>query len=71
VIQRRILARGSSDDEMKTPEWIDSHVRYMRGYYEAWTARIDNSSLSVDETVQAIYQAVLDNEGRLTQRFSL
>src|ERR1051326_3679182 len=54
VIKRRIPGRSSPEDETKTPEWIETHVRYMRDYYEPWTARIDNSLLSPDETVQAI-----------------
>jgi deoxyadenosine/deoxycytidine kinase len=71
VIKQRILARNEALDDIKTPEWVDSHVRYMRDHYEAWTARIDNSALSPDETVKAIYHAVLCNKGRLTQRFTL
>jgi shikimate kinase len=71
VIKQRIQARDHALDNIKTPEWIDAHVRYMREYYEDWTARIDNSALSPDETVQAIYEAVLSNKGRLTQRFPL
>jgi hypothetical protein len=71
MIKQRILARSGAHDDIKTPEWVDSHVRYMREHYEAWTARIDNSALSPDETVQAIYHAVLCNRGRLTQNFPL
>jgi thymidylate kinase len=71
VIKRRILARSSPEDGMKTPEWIDAHVCYMREHYEPWTACIDNSSLSPDETVQAIHRAILENRGRLKQLFSL
>jgi hypothetical protein len=69
VIKQRILARSGAFDDTKTPDWIESHVRYMREHYEPWTARIDNSALSPDETVQAIYHAVVGNRGRLTQRF--
>jgi hypothetical protein len=71
VIKGRILARSSPEDGTKTPEWIEAHVRYMREYYEPWTARIDNSLLSPDETVRAIHRAILENRGRLTQLFSL
>jgi thymidylate kinase len=71
VIQRRIRARSSPVDGVKTPEWIEQHVRYMRAYYEPWTTCIDNSSLSPDETVQALHQAIGENKGRLTQLFSL
>jgi hypothetical protein len=70
VIQRRIQARRSPLDAQKTPEWIDQHVRYMRAYYEPWTARIDNSALSPEETVQAIQRTILEDRGRLTQQFS-
>jgi hypothetical protein len=70
-IKQRILSRSHLFDQTKTPEWIDGHVRYMMEYYEDWTARIDNSALSPGETVHAICDAVLSNQGRLFERFSL
>jgi hypothetical protein len=70
AIKQRIRARSHPLDAIKTPEWIESHVRYMRQYYEDWTARIDNSALSPAETVQAIGDVVLSGQGRLLRRFS-
>ena len=71
ALKQRILARSHPTDDSKTPEWIDGHVCYMREYYEEWTARIDNSDLSPDETVQAIWDAVRSQKGRLTGRFAV
>jgi hypothetical protein len=69
VIQQRILVRAHPFDDSKTPEWIDRHVRSMRGFYEAWSERIDNATLSPEETVLAIRDAVLSDKGRLVGRF--
>jgi hypothetical protein len=66
-----LLVLGEVAVIIKTPEWIDAHVRYMRGHYEAWTARVNYTALSPDETVQAILDVVLSNRGRLTQSFPL
>lgn len=71
AIKQRIRARRHPSDDIKTPEWIESHVRYMRQYYEAWTARIDNTALSPAETARAIGDAVLSGKGRLVQKFAL
>lgn len=71
AIKDRIAARRHPHDTNKTPEWIDGHIRYMREYYEEWTARIDNSALTPTETVDAIYDAVRSNKGRLSGRFDL
>jgi hypothetical protein len=71
VIQARIRARAHPSDDLKTPDWIESHVRYMRGQYEEWSARIDNSALTPSETALAICDTVLSGKGRLACRFPL
>jgi hypothetical protein len=69
IIRERIAARAHPFDATKPPEWIDGHVRYMREHYETWTARIDNSDLTPDETARAIREAIRAGSGRLDAPF--
>ena len=64
-IVRRVEARGAD----KTPEWLDSHVSWMRERYEPWTCRIDNSALTPLQTVERIAAELRRGCGRLTRRF--
>lgn len=65
-IIRRIRLRG--DD--KTDEWLTSHVRWMRERYGPWTARIDNTALSPEETLASLSEALEQGLGRLVGPFS-
>lgn len=58
VVQARIAGRADPMDEQKTPQWVAENVAWMRSYHRAESALIDNSELTVDETVEAIYAAV-------------
>lgn len=64
-IVRRVAARGGD----KTPEWLATHVEWMRERYEPWTCRIDNSSLSPSETVDLLTSQIARGCGRLTGTF--
>ncbi len=67
-VQERVAGRGGGPpDEKKTPEWLALHVAWMRERYGPWTSRIDNSDMTPDETVEAIYEAVLAGKGRLDE----
>jgi hypothetical protein len=65
AVEQRIAARAHPIDAHKTPEWIAENVAWMRGYHGPESARIDNSHLDVDETVEAIYAAVIAGHGRI------
>jgi hypothetical protein len=65
VVQGRIARRAHPFDRAKSPEWIARNVEWMRGHLGDWNARLDNSDLTVDETVEAIYAAVRRGEGKL------
>ena len=64
-IVRRVAARGAD----KTPEWLATHVAWMRERYGPWTCRIDNTSLSPAETVDRITEEIHRGCGRLTDTF--
>jgi hypothetical protein len=61
-IERRVEARGGD----KTPEWLASHVSWMRERYAPWTCRIDNSTLTPEETLGEIVARTRSGEGRIT-----
>lgn len=65
TITARVAARGGD----KTPEWLRTHVSWMREKYEAWTALVDNSDLTVDGTISEIARRVERGEGRLVTPF--
>lgn len=64
-IVRRVAARGGD----KTPEWLATHVAWMRDRYEPWTCRIDNSTLTPSQTVDRIAEEIDGGCGRLTGTF--
>lgn len=64
-IVRRVAARGGD----KTPEWLAIHVAWMRDQYEPWTCRIDNPSLTPEQTVERIAQEIGAGRGRLLRTF--
>lgn len=63
AVQARIQGRSHPLDEHKTPEWVAENVAWMRGFHRPETSRIDNSELSVDETVEALHAAVCAGKG--------
>lgn len=65
AVQQRIAARDHPIDAHKTPEWIAENVAWMRGYHRPESARIDNTDLDIDQTVEAIYAAVTAGQGRI------
>lgn len=65
AVEERIAARAHPIDAHKTPEWIAQNVAWMRGYHRPGSARIDNTDLDIDQTVEAIYAAVTAGRGRI------
>ena len=63
AVEQRIAARDDPIDAHKTPRWLAENVAWMRGYHRPESARIDNSELGVDQTVEAIYAAVTAGHG--------
>lgn len=63
AVQARIADRAHPLDAHKTPEWVAGNVAWMRSFHRPDSARIDNSCLSVDQTVEAIYAAVNSGHG--------
>jgi len=61
TIRKRISERGDN----KTHDWIESHVAWVRQQCDGWTARIDNSVMTVEETARAIRRTIDTGEGRL------
>lgn len=61
-IRRRVAARGGD----KTPEWLETHVQWMRERYAGWTCRIDNSTITPTETLDEIVARTRAGEGRIT-----
>jgi chloramphenicol 3-O-phosphotransferase len=61
-IVRRVANRGAD----KSPEWLRVHVEWMHERYEAtpWTCRIDNTSLTMHETLEEIARRTAAGEGR-------
>jgi chloramphenicol 3-O-phosphotransferase len=60
-IQRRVAERGGNID----PGWLAEHVELMRARQRDWTCRVDNTSLTPEETVVEIAARVQRGEGRL------
>src|SRR5687768_7062033 len=68
VICERVAARG--DD--KSPDWLRTHVEWMRERYaEGWTYVIDNSAMTPDETLEAIVAAVVSDAARFGRSIDL
>jgi RNase adaptor protein for sRNA GlmZ degradation len=65
AVRSRITGRAHPIDAHKTPEWIETNVAWMRGYHNPDSARIDNSDLDIDQTVEAIYKAIIAGDGRI------
>lgn len=65
VVRARIAVRGYPFDDRKTPEWLEENVTWMRSFHDSSSALIDNSDLSVDETINAIYESVKAGHGRI------
>lgn len=63
AVQARIAARAQALDGHKTPGWIAENVAWMRSHHRPAGAVIDNSTLSVDQTVEAIYATVVAGRG--------
>jgi hypothetical protein len=63
-IQRRVAARGADHG----PEWLAEHVDWMRERYRHWTCRIDNTSLTPEETAAEIAARIATGDGRVTDR---
>ena len=62
VIYERVARRGGD----KTPEWLRTHVEWMRGHYaEGWTYRIDNSAMTPTETLREIVRAADSGDAAL------
>lgn len=66
AVQARISARAHPLDDHKTPGWLEENVHWMRGFHDSWSALVDNSSLDVNETVNAIYATVDAGHGRIS-----
>ena len=63
-IVRRVEARGGD----KTPDWLATHVAWMREKYGEWTSVIDNSTMTPQETVQVIAGRVAAGDSLLAGR---
>lgn len=61
-IQRRVLELGSH----MSRDSLAEHVAWMRARQRDWTCRVDNTSLTPEETVAEIASRVQGGEGRLT-----
>lgn len=57
-----MVERGSD----MTPASVAQQVAWMRAQQREWTCRVDNSSLTPEETVAEIAARVQEGEGRLT-----
>lgn len=69
AVQERVAERNRQHadpiDDHKTPQWLATNVAWMRGFHDSWSAVIDNSTLDVDQTVDAIYATVRAGAGRI------
>lgn len=63
AVEQRIAARDHPIDALKTPQWIAKNVSWMRSYHSPESARIDNSDLDIEQTIEAIYSAVMAGAG--------
>ena len=61
-IERRVAERGGD----KTNDWLAEHVGWMKAKYGDWTCRIDNTSLSPEDTVVELAARIERGEGRVT-----
>lgn len=61
-IQPRVVERGRD----MTAAAVAEHVESMRPRQRAWTCRVDNTSLTAEETIAEIAARVRRGEGRLT-----
>jgi hypothetical protein len=68
AVQARIEARAHPLDIDKTPEWLAGNVAWMRSYHRPESGRIDNTDLTVDQTVEAIFEAVNSGTGLIRGR---
>ena len=60
-IMRRVAERGGD----KTPEWLTTHVRWMRDRYEDWTCLIDSTAMTPEQTVDTIAAELAAGRGLL------
>ncbi len=67
AVQARIKVRAHPLDAHKTPQWLAGNVAWMRGYHRPESARIDNSDMTVDETVETIFATVSAGQGLIRQ----
>ncbi len=67
VVKERIAQRAAAEDEHKVPEWSEGQVAWFRERYGRWTYVIDNASMTPDETVLAIRDAVVCGRGLLEE----
>jgi hypothetical protein len=61
-IQRRVTHRGSD----VIPDSLAEHVEWMRARYRDWTCRVDNTSMTPDETLAEIAARIRRGQGRIT-----
>ena len=63
VVCERVAGRGGD----KSPEWLATHVEWMRGHYaEGWTHLIDNSTMTPEESLAVVVTAVDNGAARFS-----
>jgi broad-specificity NMP kinase len=65
VVVDRVRQRGDLAEH--PPEWLAAWLDHIRPYYAEWTQVIDTSNLTPDETLEQIYQHIVQGDGRLAQ----
>lgn len=64
VVTARIRERG--DIDMHPPDWLTTWLDHIRSFYADWTQVIDTSTLTPEETLEAIARHIANGDGRLT-----
>jgi len=64
VVTARIRERG--DIDIHPPDWLAAYLDHIRSYYSDWTQVIDTSTLTPEDTLEAIARHIVNGDGRLT-----
>jgi broad-specificity NMP kinase len=65
VVVERVRKRGDLGEH--PPEWLAAWLDHIRPYYAEWTLLIDTSTLTSEQTLERIYQHIIQGDRRLTQ----
>ena|SRR5258706_11189884 len=65
VVVERVRRRGDLSEH--PPEWLAAWLDHIRAHYAEWTQVIDTSTLTLEQTLERIYQHIMQGNRSLTQ----